>query len=188
MHHLSAPDLTPVFWFFGRSASGKTTLSRLIADRLSATGVPTFCIDGDDLRSGLCSDLGFSEEARTENHRRAAELAAFAVRQGAIVLAATMAPKMGQRAIVRQVLGSRLRWIYVDAELQTCALRDPKGIYKRARGSGNPLDFAFDVPEPHHYHLRLDTEHFNSLECSEMGREYILAELAKAKASSDRME
>ena len=183
MHMSPAPDLNPVFWFFGRSASGKTTLSRLIARQLAVQDVHAFCIDGDDLRAGLCADLGFSEEARTENHRRAAELASLAAKQGTIVLAATMAPRVGQRAMVERVLGSRLRWIYVDADLETCACRDPKGIYKRANGSGNPRDFAFDVPEAHHYHLRLDTEHLSVAGCGEMGREYVLAELAKVRRS-----
>jgi adenylylsulfate kinase len=122
-----------VYWFYGRSGSGKTTLSEMLAERLRQSGVSVFLIDGDKLRSGLCRDLGFDEASRTENHRRAAELALLAAKQGLVVIGATMCPQSVHRALLRDVLGGDLRLIYLDADHEACARRDTKGLYRQFR-------------------------------------------------------
>lgn len=120
-----------VYWFYGRSGSGKTTLSEMLGERLKQKGIPVFMIDGDKLRSGLCRDLGFDEASRAENHRRAAELALLAAKQGFVVIGATMCPHPTHRALLREVLGANLRLIYLDADHKACAQRDPKGLYRK---------------------------------------------------------
>lgn len=118
-----------VYWFYGRSGAGKTTLSETLAESFKQRGIPVFLIDGDKLRAGLCRDLGFDEASRMENHRRAAELALLAVRQGLIVIGATMCPQKAHRALLRDALGEDLRFIYLDADHEACARRDAKGLY-----------------------------------------------------------
>ena len=149
-----------VFWLFGRSAAGKTTLaSRLIRERRSS-GMPVVELDGDQLRAGLSSDLGVSAEARWENHRRLAEVAKLISDQGVMVVAASMAPLAAHRALVDSILGARLRWVHVDASLETCIERDPKQLYQRARAGGVPLllEFPFDTPTPSDRMLHLVTD------------------------------
>ena len=151
--------ISKVFWLFGRSGAGKTTLARKLRDGFMDRGIPAFFLDGDDMRSGLCSDLGFSTESRVENHRRIAEVAKLALDQGMNVVVATMAPQHSQRDAVAKVLGNRLVWIYIHAPLDICISRDPKGLYQRAK-TGNVqdlLNFPFEVPRPHERENYIDT-------------------------------
>jgi adenylylsulfate kinase-like enzyme len=176
-----------VFWFFGRSGAGKTTLSTLAWARLVEEGVKAVRLDGDDLRRGLCAGLGFGVEARNENHRRAAEVAALMARQGAVVLVATMAPAAEQREIVRRVVGDDLRWIYVDAGLEACSSRDPKGLYEKGiltRADGGEI-FEFEVPAPGQVHLRASTEQVEERASFGTVLEYIQGEL-KNRREADR--
>lgn len=123
-----------ICWFFGRSGAGKTTLAASVAGRLRALGHAVCVIDGDQLRAGLCADLGFDPASRTENHRRAAELARLVTLQtpGVIVLGATMCPSPEHRALLRRTLGPALQLIQVRASHATCVARDPKGLYAKA--------------------------------------------------------
>jgi adenylyl-sulfate kinase len=151
--------ISKVFWLYGRSGAGKTTLARRLRNGFADRGIPVFFLDGDDMRLGLCSDLGFSSEARVENHRRIAEVAKLALEQGMNVVVATMAPQHSQRDAVAKVLGNRLVWIYIHAPLDVCISRDPKGLYQRAR-TGNVqdlLNFPFEVPRPHERENYIDT-------------------------------
>ena len=159
--------LTKVFWLYGRSAAGKTTLARKLAGGLDDRDIPVFSLDGDEMRSGLCSDLGFSSEARIENHRRIAEVAKLAADQGMNVVIATMAPQHSHRDVVAKILGERLIWIYIHAPLDVCVLRDPKGLYRRAK-SGNVhdlLSFPFEVPRPNERENYIDTVAQNEEAC-----------------------
>jgi adenylylsulfate kinase len=151
--------ISKVFWLFGRSGAGKTTLARKLRDGFVDRGIPVFFLDGDDMRSGLCSDLGFSSEARVENHRRIAEVARLALEQGMNVVVATMAPQHSQRDSVAKVLGNRLVWIYIHAPLDVCIARDPKGLYHRAQAGGvqDLLNFPFEVPRPPERENYIDT-------------------------------
>lgn len=109
-------------------------------------------LDGNDLRSGVSADLGFTDTGRTENIRRAAEMAAMLCRQGISVVAALVTPLREQREMVRQILqGHPLDFYWVDTPLETCQKRDPGGLYSRAAGGELQgvagLDFPFEEPE-----------------------------------------
>jgi len=151
--------MTKVFWLFGRCGAGKTTLGRRLQQALLDRKIPVFYLDGDDMRSGLCSDLDFTPEARVENHRRIAEVARLAAGQNLNVVVSTMAPQHSQRDIVAQVLGEHLVWLYIHAPLDVCIKRDPKGLYQRARDGrlDKLLNFPFDVPRPHEREFFIDT-------------------------------
>ncbi|MGO8764714.1 MAG: adenylyl-sulfate kinase [Limisphaerales bacterium] len=151
--------MTKVFWFFGRSGAGKSTLARKLHDAWLAQKVPVFYMDGDDLRSGLSSDLAFTPEARGENHRRIAEVAKLAAEQSLNVIVSTMAPQYSHRDTVARVLGERLVWIYVHAPLDVCIQRDPKGLYHRAQAGqlDKLLNFPFDEPRPREQLNFIDT-------------------------------
>lgn len=111
------------------------------------------------MRSGLCSDLGFTTESRVENHRRIAEVAKLALDQGMNVVVATMAPQHSQRDAVSKVLGNRLVWIYIHAPLDICVARDPKGLYQRAKAGTvtDLLTYPFEVPRPEERENYIDT-------------------------------
>jgi adenylylsulfate kinase-like enzyme len=159
--------LTKVFWLYGRSGAGKTTLAKRLRDGIANRQIPVFCLDGDEIRSGLCSDLEFTSEARIENHRRIAELAKLMSQQGLNVVVATMAPEYVQRDVVAKVLGQRLIWLFIHASLDVCIQRDPKDLYRRAKigQTQNLLDFPFDVPRPHESKYHIDTVVQNIEEC-----------------------
>lgn len=151
--------LTKVFWLFGRSGAGKTTLALLLREGLLGRNIPVVYLDGDDMRSTLCSDLGFGPEARLENHRRIAQMARLLAGQDLTVVVSTMAPEYLRRDLVAQVLGEMLVWIYIDAPLDVCMARDPKGIYKRAQAGQikQLIDYPFDTPRAHECRNRVDT-------------------------------
>ena len=119
------------------------------------------------MRSGLCSDLSFTTEARVENHRRIAEVASLAAEQGMNVVVATMAPQHRQRDVAAGVLGPRLVWIYIHAPLDVCIARDPKGLYQRAKTGKVPdlLSFPFEVPRPNERENYIDTVAQNVESC-----------------------
>ncbi len=139
-----------VFWFFGRSGAGKTTLALRLCAGMTDRHIPVIYLDGDELRATLCSDLGFKSEARLENHRRIAEIARLLTEQGLNVVVSTMAPEYSHRDLVSQILGRKLVWFYIHAPLSVCIERDPKGIYRRAQaGQINLLiDYPFEPPRP----------------------------------------
>ena len=155
------PQVTPILiWFTGLSGAGKTTLSQLLNTRLRSQGIHTLLLDGDELRSGLCSDLGFTPEARAENIRRAGEIARLLLRQGTLTLAAFMSPLRQDRALVRELVGADSFFeIYCKCAFETCATRDVKGLYQRAQqgeiknliGRDNPYE------EPLHPDVTVDT-------------------------------
>lgn len=155
------------FWFYGRSGAGKTTLASAIARKLKQEGYPVILVDGDILRSGLCRDLGFDEMSRTENHRRAAELAKLALEQGFIVIGATMCPHGIHRSLLRDVLGKDLRLIYLNANHQACAIRDPKGLYSKfaAGGMHNFDESIFHEPNVSEVDKRIHTGTTSIEEC-----------------------
>jgi adenylyl-sulfate kinase len=142
--------VTKVFWLYGRSGAGKTTLALRLRDGLADRKIPVVCLDGDEMRSTLCSDLGFKPEARLENHRRIAEIARLLAAQDLNVVVSTMAPEHQQRDLVSQILGDKLMWFYIHAPLDICMARDPKGLYKRAlEGQVKQLiNYPFEVPRP----------------------------------------
>lgn len=173
--------ITKVFWLFGRSGAGKTTLALRLRNGLVDRNIPVFLIDGDEMRSGLCSDLEFTTEARVENHRRIAEVAKLASSQGMNVVVSTMAPQHSQRDVVQKVLQQHLTWIYIHAPLEVCIRRDPKGLYNRAKAGTvkNLLDFPFEVPRPHERENYIDTVAQNVEGCYETILELTQAQLSE---------
>jgi len=123
-----------VLWFTGLSASGKSTLAGLLHAELAKSGFPCFVLDGDRLRSGLCSDLGFSAEDRAENLRRAGEVARLLVDAGLVVIAAFISPYLADRARVRSRFDrDQFYEIFLECPIEVCRQRDPKGLYRKAQ-------------------------------------------------------
>lgn len=131
-----------VLWFTGLSGSGKSTLATAVEQRLYRQRCRTFLLDGDNLRHGLCSDLGFSSDDRHENIRRVGELAALFVRSGAIVLTAFISPYIEDRQRARELVpAGHFFEVFCDASAADCERRDVKHLYKRAR-AGELREFS----------------------------------------------
>ena len=130
-----------VLWFTGLSGAGKSTLAIALEEALFKRGFQVYVLDGDNVRSGLASDLGFSHEDRTENIRRVGEVAALFAHAGVICISAFISPYREDRAIARRAAGDKFYEVYVAADLATCEQRDPKGLYKKAR-AGEIQDFT----------------------------------------------
>ena len=146
-------------WFTGLSASGKSTLAELAARALHAQGRHIYILDGDNLRVGLNSDLGFTETDRAENIRRVSEVARLMVDAGLIVLVSLISPYRGDRAAARERFApGEFVEIFVDTPLSVCVARDPKGLYARALDGRLPnftgISAPFEVPE--NPEIRLD--------------------------------
>lgn len=121
-------------WFTGLPASGKSTLSVNIRDRLIVESIHCFVLDGDQVRTGLNSDLGYSAADRAENIRRVAEVSKLFNTAGLVVIAALISPYRKDRKIAREIIGTdRFVEIYLSADLVTCETRDTKGHYLKAR-------------------------------------------------------
>jgi len=140
-----------VLWFTGLSGSGKSTLAHAVEARLSEMNIRTYVLDGDNVRHGLCGDLGFSDVARRENIRRIGEVSRLFVDAGIVVLTAFISPFRSDRQQVRKLLGSDFIEVYCNTSLEVCEKRDVKGLYKRAR-QGEIKDFTgisspYEVPE-----------------------------------------
>lgn len=127
-----------VLWFTGLSGAGKSTLAFALEERLFEDGYQVYVLDGDNLRTGLSSDLDFSPADRTENIRRAGEVAALFADAGLVCIAAFISPYRVDRDIARHAAGQGFHEIYVRADLATCERRDPKGLYKKARAGEIP--------------------------------------------------
>jgi len=158
-----------VAWFTGLSGSGKSTVARAAEELLTKSGRFVYVLDGDNVRHGLCADLGFSDEDRTENIRRIGHVAAILADAGAIVLTAFISPFRKDRAQVREVVGAdEFLEIHVDAPLDVCESRDPKGLYKKARAGQIPEFTGISSPyePPEQPALRLPTGDLSLTECA----------------------
>ena len=158
-------------WLTGLSASGKSTIANLLERHLVINGRHTYLLDGDNLRHGLNRDLGFTEADRVENIRRVAEVARLMVDAGLIVIASFISPFRSEREFARGLFepGDFME-IFVDASVEACAARDPKGLYARAR-RGEIRNFTgIDSPyeRPERPDVRLDTEKLSPEECVEL--------------------
>ncbi|MEA9392766.1 adenylyl-sulfate kinase [Acerihabitans sp. TG2] len=147
-----------VLWFTGLSGSGKSTVAGALEQALHQLGVSTYLLDGDNVRHGLCRDLGFNDADRRENIRRVGEVARLMVDAGLVVLTAFISPHRSERRMVRELLPQgRFIEIYVDTPLQVCEARDPKGLYKKARAGELPnftgIDSVYEAPEQPDVHL-----------------------------------
>lgn len=122
-----------LIWFTGLSGSGKSTVATMLEKKLHDMGKLTYLLDGDNVRHGLNSDLGFSKEDRIENIRRIAELSKLFVDAGVITITTFISPFIKDREAVRELLKDDFIEVYVDCPIEVCEKRDPKGIYKKAR-------------------------------------------------------
>jgi adenylylsulfate kinase len=149
-----------VVWLTGLSGSGKSTIAKALELQLNASGFHTTTLDGDNLRTGLNSGLGFSTEDRQENLRRVSEVAKIMMESGLVVLAAFVSPLQAQREQVKQIVGvDRFVEVFIDTPLSVCEERDVKGLYQKAR-AGIIKDFTginapYEAPE--HPLLRIAT-------------------------------
>ncbi len=140
-----------LLWFTGLSGSGKSTLAGALESILQQKNFATYLLDGDNIRHGLCSDLGFSEQDRNENMRRVTEVSKLIMDAGVIVLAAFVSPSRQQRERIRQQFSdSEFIEIHVATPLAICEQRDPKGLYKKARAGEiknfTGIDAAYEEP------------------------------------------
>lgn len=147
-----------VIWFTGLSGAGKSTLAGALEQALAVEGKHTYLLDGDNVRHGLCGDLGFDDAARQENIRRVGEVAKLMVDAGLIVLTAFISPFRAERELVRNLLGAdEFVEVFVDAPLAVCEERDPKGLYKKARAGEihnfTGIDSAYEAPKQPEIHL-----------------------------------
>ncbi len=148
-----------VVWLTGLSAAGKSTLAMAVEQKLSALGYSCYVLDGDNVRHGLNADLGFSPEARTENIRRAGEVAALFADAGLVCICAFISPYKADRLKARQACRHPFHEVHVDADVTTCAARDPKGYYQKA-GAGllaNMTGISSPYEPPDECELRIDT-------------------------------
>jgi len=160
-----------VLWFTGLSGSGKSTITRVLENRLFQMGCHTMLLDGDNLRHGLCTDLGFSQKDRSENIRRAGESAALFFEHGNIVTCSFISPYRADRAFVRALFPQdRFFEIYVKCDLEECIRRDPNGLYKKAiRGEIEKFTGISDpYEEPQDPDLILKTENSSIDNCVEL--------------------
>jgi adenylyl-sulfate kinase len=149
-------------WITGLSGAGKSTLAAALRTALLARGVAATVLDGDDLRKGLCADLGLSETDRDENIRRAGEVARLMQRAGLVVICAFISPYAAARERVRQLFDAEhFTEIFLSTSLAVCAARDPKGLYARARSGALSGLTGWDAPyeKPDSPDFTFDTEH-----------------------------
>lgn len=147
-----------VLWFTGLSGSGKSTLAGALEQALHQRGVSTYLLDGDNVRHGLCHDLGFGDDDRRENIRRVGEVARLMVDAGLIVLTAFISPHRAERQLVRDMLpAGRFIEVFVDTPLAVCEARDPKGLYQKARAGElrnfTGIDAGYEAPQQPDLHL-----------------------------------
>lgn len=149
-----------VIWMTGLSGSGKSTLAVNLEEELFNLGYHTYVLDGDNVRHGLNGDLGFAPDDREENIRRVGEVAKLFADSGSIVITAFISPYRKDRQRVRSIMGEGdFIEIFVDAGLEVCEERDPKGLYKKARAGEIENFTGIDAPyeEPENAEIVVDT-------------------------------
>jgi adenylylsulfate kinase len=166
-----------VIWLYGLSGSGKSTIAIALERRLADEGFFTQILDGDNIRSGLNRNLGFSDEHRTENIRRIAEVAKLFAQAGVVTLTSFITPRRDLRELAREVVGAEdFCEVYVEASFAACAERDPKGLYAKAAGGGvsqfTGKDSAFEEPEAPD--LRIPTEHLSVEDAVELLYQHVI--------------
>ncbi|WP_310993566.1 adenylyl-sulfate kinase [Aequorivita marina] len=166
-----------VIWFTGLSGSGKSTLASRLEQLLMEQGMHTYILDGDNVRSGLNKDLGFTEEDRYENLRRIAEVAKLMTDSGLIVLSAFVSPLNKDREMVRDIIGNNnFVEIYIATSLEECERRDVKGLYKKARSGeiSNFTGLSAPYEPPENPDLVIRTENQNVAESATQVLKFLL--------------
>lgn len=159
-----------VIWLTGLSGSGKSTIANELEVQLNKSGVHTYLLDGDNVRSGLNSNLGFNDEDRKENIRRISEVAKLFADSGLVVITAFISPFIEDREQARNIISKDFNFIevHVDADIETCESRDPKGLYKKARAGEIPNFTGIDSPyeKPLSPEIRLESSKYNPNICA----------------------
>ncbi|MED6325949.1 MAG: adenylyl-sulfate kinase [Verrucomicrobiota bacterium] len=142
-----------VVWLYGLSGSGKSTLATALERRLHEEGVFTQVLDGDNIRTGLNNNLGFSDEDRSENIRRIAEVAKLFASAGVVTITSFICPRNELRTLAREIVGQAdFLEVYVECSFETCEQRDVKGLYAKAKAGQvqnfTGRDSSFEAPEP----------------------------------------
>ena len=168
-----------VLWFTGLSGSGKSTVANAAEKILHDMGLQTYVLDGDNVRMGLNKDLGFSHKDRTENIRRITEVANLFADSGSIVLTAFISPYREDRDKAREIISTDdFIEVFVSADLSVCELRDPKGLYKKARAGEikgfTGIDAPYEVPlNPE---LIIETDKNDIETCAQIVVDYLVEE------------
>ena len=169
-----------LFWFTGLSGAGKSTLAEALQERMYKKGFLTYCFDGDNIRHGLCCDLGFSQEERLENIRRIAEMCKLFIDTGIICFTAFISPTIAVRKKAKEIVGEHLfSEIYVKCPLEVCEARDVKGNYKKARLGiiKNYTGISSCYEEPQSPNIIVDTSITSKDECIKLLEEFILKKI-----------
>ncbi len=163
-------------WLTGLSASGKSTIAKALLKELFVFGCQTKVLDGDNIRHGLCSDLGFSEEDRTENIRRIAEVAKLFVQSGTIIICAFISPYRKDRDFARNIMPEgRFFEVYLNCDIEVCKQRDPKNLYKNAQ-AGLIKGFT-GIDSPYEAPLNPEIELFSATNSVEVSASIIIDNL-----------
>ncbi|MBL6931305.1 MAG: adenylyl-sulfate kinase [Rhodospirillales bacterium] len=172
-----------VLWLTGLSGSGKSTLAMELEQVLHYGGYQVYVLDGDNVRGGLNADLGFSPEDRTENIRRIGEVAALFADAGVIVITAFISPYQEDRDLARSAGKDQFHEVFIDADLDTCEERDPKGLYKKARLGEIPEFTGISAPyeAPENARLTINTSKFSIQESLDVLLEYIEENFAEKR-------
>lgn len=165
-----------ILWFTGLSGAGKSTIAHALEESLHQLGANTYVLDGDNVRHGLCGDLGFSDADRNENIRRIGEVSKLFIDAGVIALCAFISPFRADRQRARELVdtGDFIE-IHVKCPLEVCETRDPKGLYKKARAGliKGYTGISSPYEEPENPEIVLDTSVQNVNECVEQIIDYL---------------
>ena len=147
-----------VVWFTGLSGSGKSTICNSLEELLNTKKINTFTLDGDSIRNGLNKDLRFSDEDRSENIRRVAEVSKILMNAGSVVLASFITPFNKDRELAKKIIGEKnYIVVFVNTSLKTCIERDPKGLYQKSKSGiiKNMTGIGSDFESPVHYNIEI---------------------------------
>jgi adenylylsulfate kinase len=176
-----------VIWLTGLSSSGKSTIANALEVELNKSGIHTYLLDGDNVRAGLNSNLGFTDADRKENIRRISEVAKLFADSGTVVITAFISPFIEDREQARNIISTEFDFIevHVDADLATCESRDPKGLYKKARAGQIPNFTGIDSPyeAPINPEVKIDSSKY-SVDICTYGIIHRLYEMGILKSSN----
>jgi adenylyl-sulfate kinase len=169
-----------VIWLTGLSGAGKSTVSTLVEQYLFNKGYLISVLDGDTMRAGLNADLDFSRQSRQENLRRAGEVAALFASTGHIVLATFVSPFQEGRRFVREIVRENFSLVHVQAQLEDCIQRDPKGLYKKALSGGieNFTGIGQDYEPPEDADLIINTSELDIVDSAGQLIDFVISSFA----------